>query len=150
MDKVQQDVKNVGRRICVFSVNCKKILHLVLVFQEVRYKPRDIGEFVSHILRSTYRMCLNPSNKVALHIIMDKTHNQKGDLVSMSCEQNFPGRQPQVEDPCPLRSKHPLLSYFPCLTLVLPLTIKTKTAFVYTSLHPGTRPYSGILLSFAR
>ena len=75
MDKVQQDVKNVGRRIRVFSVNCKKIMHLVLVFQEVRYKPLDIDEFVSHILQSTYKMCLNPSNEAALHIIMDKVHN---------------------------------------------------------------------------
>ena len=75
MDKVQQDVKNVGRRICVFSVNCKKIVHLVLVFQKVRYRPLGIGEFVSHILRSTYEMCLNPSKQAALYTIMDKIHN---------------------------------------------------------------------------
>ena len=137
MDKVQQDVKNVGRRICVFSVNCKKILHLVLVFRKVRNKPLDIGEFVSLILRSTYKLFLNPSNQPALRITADKIHLQKGDLVSLSCEQNFPLKQSLVEDPC-----HPLLSYFPCLTLALPLTIKTKIKFIYTYPHPGTGPYS--------
>ena len=75
MDKLQQDVKNVGRRIFVFSVNSKKILHLVLVFLEVRYKPLDISEFVSHILQSTYKMCLNPYNQAALRISIDKIHN---------------------------------------------------------------------------
>ena len=72
------------------------------MFLELRYKPLGIGEFVSPILRTTYRMYLNPSNQTGLCITMGKIRNQKGDWVSMLSEQTFPGKQSLVEEPAQL------------------------------------------------